>query len=364
MKIALICPTIGQTQRGYERYFSDLFHFIRHQTDIILFKGGGEHSEQERVVTHLRRTGILARLSHGRLAYPRHVLEFASFAAAVWPALLRGAFDVVHFIDPPLGPHFARLRRWTNAPARLLFSNAGPRFQDASRFADHIHGLTPAAYRQAAAQGVQRTRLSWIPMGVDPIALRPQAPPECLRQRYGISPQQFVILCLASVNRYHKRVDYLLREAAGLPGQYLVWLDGSLHPDGDPSLLQLGRQTLGERFRYSHVPSAEVPNLLACANVVVSTAVQESFGMAIAEAMAAAVPVVVHNSAHFRWLTAGEATFVDMTCPGALHRCLFQILTRQLTLSGERAQHTVLQRFGWPSVAARHLEMYRRVCRP
>lgn len=48
MKIALICPTIGQTQRGYERYFSDLFHFIRHQTDIILFKGGGEHSEQER----------------------------------------------------------------------------------------------------------------------------------------------------------------------------------------------------------------------------------------------------------------------------------------------------------------------------
>ena len=86
IKVALVCPTIGQTRRGYERYFTELYAALRSHANITLFKGAGPAADGERVVCHITRTGALSRLFSDRLLYPRYLLEFGSFAVCVAPS--------------------------------------------------------------------------------------------------------------------------------------------------------------------------------------------------------------------------------------------------------------------------------------
>ncbi|HEX5130392.1 MAG TPA: hypothetical protein VFV90_11635, partial [Usitatibacter sp.] len=63
MRVALVCPTVGQTRRGYERFMTDLFALVRTDVDATLFKGGGEPAPGECVVPHVKRTGMVARMA-------------------------------------------------------------------------------------------------------------------------------------------------------------------------------------------------------------------------------------------------------------------------------------------------------------
>lgn len=359
MRVALICPTVGQTRRGYERHFADLFRFARTQLDITLFKGAGEADAHTRVVGHFRRTGVLGRICGSRFPYQRYRLEFASFALAMLPHLMRGKFDVAHFIDPPLGPHFARLRALAGFGTRLLFTNAGPLSYDASRWADHIHCITPMAMREAHRLNIPAGKVTMIPPGVDPESLRPSGARLDLRERYRVPRNEFVVLAIASMNRHHKRVHYLIEEMARMDAPGLLWIDGGMHPDGDPSLLELGRRLLGDRFRHTHVDSREIPDLLRLADVLVSAAVHESFGMAIAEAMAAGLPVIVHGSEHFRWLCGGQGHYADMEAAGALSGILRELRADPGRLRAPVNPQAIVDRFGWPEIARRNIEMYR-----
>jgi hypothetical protein len=85
IKAAIVCPTIGQTRRGYERYFTELYAILRSHADITLFKGAGPAGDGETVVGHISRTGALSRLFPDRLLYPRYLLEFGSFAVCIAP---------------------------------------------------------------------------------------------------------------------------------------------------------------------------------------------------------------------------------------------------------------------------------------
>jgi glycosyltransferase involved in cell wall biosynthesis len=361
MRIALICPTIGQTRRGYERYFTDLFRFTQNKVDITLFKGAGDAGPRERVVPHLSRTGILGRICGRRFRGRRYQVEFASFAALIAPSILRGGYDLAHVIDPPLCRYLAQLRRFASNWPKLLFSNAGPLSYDASRWVDHVHCLSPLACLEAARLGIRKDHLTLLPIGVDCNALVPSTDRAELRRRAGIAADQFVILAIAALNRHHKRVDFLIEEVARLDSSCILWVDGSMYPDGDASLLDLGRRLLGSRFRHTHVSSESVADLFSLADTFVSTATYESFGMAISEAMAAGMPVVVHDSEHFRWLAGSQGHFVDMSLPGMLSRRLTELMANPGELRRPVDPQAVIRRFGWPDVADQHIAMYRRV---
>ncbi|HEX4781085.1 MAG TPA: hypothetical protein VH301_10050, partial [Usitatibacter sp.] len=266
MKVALVCPTVGQTRRGYERFMTDLFGLIRTDVDATLFKGGGEPAPGEFVVPHMKRTGMVGRMGGNRLRYTRHRLEFASFAVALWPHLARGKFDVVHAIDPPLAPKLAAMRRLTRLKYGFLFTDGGPAPFDATPYADVVHYVTPEQEREALARGASAAKGSVLPVGVDTSGMPGSPERAALRRQYGVGPDTFVILAVTSLNRHHKRVDYLIDEAAKLPGDVLLWIDAGVHPDGDASLLDAARERLGARFRHTHVDSDRVGELYRLAD--------------------------------------------------------------------------------------------------
>jgi 1,2-diacylglycerol 3-alpha-glucosyltransferase len=363
VKVALVCPTVGQTRRGYERFITDLFGLVRSDIDITLFKGGGEPATDEVVVWHMSRTGMIARLAGDRAPYTRSRLEFATFAIALWPHLLRGKFDVVHFIDPPLARKLSAMRRLARSRYRLVFTDGGPAPFDATPYADLIHYVTPAAREAALAAGAPAERTSMLPVGVDTAGMGGVRERDALRRELGVGTETFVILAVTTLNRHHKRVDYLIDEIARLPGNILLWIDASVHPDGDASLVDLARERLGTRFRHTHVASDRVVELYRLADVLVSAALHESYGMAIVEAMCAGLPVIAHDSSHFRWLVDGHGQLVNMGEPGALAARLAYLMDHREELQGLVDGEHAIRRFGWEAQKEGYLELYRRAWR-
>ncbi len=360
MKVALVCPTVGQTRRGYERFMTELFGLIRTDVDATLFKGAGEPAPGEHVVAHMKRTGMVARMAGKRLRYTRYRLEFATFAAALWPHLLRGRFDVVHVIDPPLARPLAAMRGLVRSRYGLVFTDGGPAPFDATPYADVVQYVTPGQQQEAVARGADARKGSMLPVGVDIPGRADAADRAALRGRHGVGPGTFVILAVTSLNRHHKRVDYLIDEVARLPGDILLWIDASVHPDGDASLLELARERLGARFRHTHVASDRVGELYRLADVMVSASTYETFGMAVVEAMSAGLPVVTHDSPHFRWLVDGHGHLVDMGAAGALTGRLTYLLAHRDELRISGACDSARRRFGWGSLKEGYLDLYRR----
>ena len=361
MKVALVCPTVGQTQRGYERFFSDLLRVLQPDLDVHLFKGGGGNAPHQTLVPHLSRSGALARYFGPRMAYRRYQAEHASFALMLAPALWRGGFDVVHVIDPPLAHHLARLRSLARLQYRLLFSHGGPALVDPGAGVDHVHCLTDAARMQLQTLGVSAARSSVLPVGVALDRFVPSLERAALRQAHGVGPEQFVVLCVGAVNRDHKRIHHLIEEMSCAGGDALLWLDGSLHPHGDPTLLLLAQEKLGGRFRYTQVESSRVGELYAMADLMVSAAVEETFGMAVVEAMSAGLPVVVHDSPHFATLLGGGAHRINMQTPGALAQALGDWMAGRRPLAPPQDSRQAVSRFGWDSLRKHYIDMYRRL---
>jgi glycosyltransferase involved in cell wall biosynthesis len=209
---------------------------------------------------------------------------------------------------------------------------------------------------------LSRERLTMLPVGVDCSRLVTALERDELRLRFNVPRDAFVILSVTTLNRKHKRVDYLIEEVAGLDGNFLLWIDGSLHPDGDPTLLKLAADLLGNRHRHTHMESDRVVELFKIADLMVSTSLQESFGMAIVESLCSGLPVLTHDSPHFRWLVGDAAHMVDMSRTGNLTSCLARLIREPSQLKRPEPER-VCARFGWPTLKESYLEMYRKVLR-
>ena len=310
-RIAVACAGVGVVNRGFERLARDLFELLRQEFDVVLFKGGGPRSEHEVPLRVPRRTGVTRKVVGAQRALE---LELALFAARLVPHLSRGRYDVVHYFEPYLGNVLARARRLFGGRYKLLFTDGLGMTYAGSRRADFVHVLTPVAY-ETVRNGRPEDETFLIPAGISTSAFRVPVGRDEARSMLGLPLDQRVLLDVAAVNSSHKRIDVLIEEVAGLPEEDVLAVDGALE---DARLLDLGQRRLGERFRYSHVASESVPLLYAAADVFVHPALVEGYCLAAVEAMAAGLPVVMHDAPHFQWLVGDPRQLVDFTRPGAL----------------------------------------------
>jgi glycosyltransferase involved in cell wall biosynthesis len=316
VKAAMLCSGVGRVQRGFERLVCDLFEGLRPDLDLTLFKGGGPRRDGERPVFNLPRHGLVNRwLQPWRLGLRSpYFMECASFAAAAWPALKRGGYDVVHYIDLPVGMVLGRMRDRFGADFRLLYTQGV--VIDPSLYPpyDHVHQVAQVLHDEAVEAGRDPVDMTMIPCGLDCDHFTPPAPRAELRRRHGLPDETLVVLSICALNREQKRVDHLVEEFVRSGDDGLLWVDGQ--PE-DASLVELGAQRLGDRFRCTRVAGETLPELYGLADVFVLASLQESFGLAVVEAMAAGRPVLVHDSPHFAWLVPDARQRVDMAAPGA-----------------------------------------------
>jgi glycosyltransferase involved in cell wall biosynthesis len=360
-RLALVSVGIGRVQRGFERYFRDLFGVLQGRLDVTLFKSAGARTATERVPPLLRpATALARRLPAGRLlGREEYKRDCVAFAACMLPILLRERYEVVHVIDPPLAHVLSRLRRGFRLPSRLLFTEGARMPPSLYPSVDHVHHVARAAWSEAQAAGVPAERLSMIPCGLDTSRFSAARDRAVLRSRHQVPAKAFVVLVVSAVKREHKRVDHVIEEVALAGPDVLLWIDG--HRE-DPEVERLASDRLGDRCRITHVPSDQVPELYRLADVLVHAALEEAFGLAVVEAMCSGLRVLVHDSPHFEWLVGSSGALTDMKTPGALAtrlRAMVAVPARQP--AGDETGPR--DRFDWQVLAHQYVEMYEKVAR-
>lgn len=361
-RIAIASPGIGLVQRGFERLFSQLYETTRDACNLTLIKGGGPSDRHERVPRFLPRNGpVLRRIPLHRLIRrtPFHV-ECLTFALGMLPWLRAGHFDLVHTIDPPLTRLLYTLRRRLHLPFRLLYTEGTNMAPTDYPPADHMQHISAAKYQIAIQYGIPASYQTLLPAGISARQFDGEETRDELRARHGVPPETFVVLCVAALNRWHKRVDHVVEEFSRLGGNCLLWLDGSMD-HGEPDLPHWIQSRLGDRCRITRVRSDQVGQLYRLADVKVLGSVEEAFALVIPEALSTGLPVLAHDSPHFRWLIGSNTNLVDMTRPGALAERLEAL--RQDPSLRTRLQHReeIIRRFDWDHLRPQYLRLYDHV---
>ncbi|MGP3948938.1 glycosyltransferase [Streptomyces sp. 7N604] len=164
------------------------------------------------------------------------------------------------------------------------------------------------------AWGVPRHRIELIPNGIEARHFRfDPAARAAARAMLDFPDQAFVA---GGVGRLvpGKRFDILLRAVAELPGARLLLVgEGPERAALEQLAVRLGAEQrvrlLGERggaVEWSADRSTDIPGLLAAMDVFVSPSAEESFGLAVLEALAAGLPVLHVTCPAIDELPAGE----------------------------------------------------------
>jgi glycosyltransferase involved in cell wall biosynthesis len=149
--------------------------------------------------------------------------------------------------------------------------------------------------------------------------------------------------------------DFRLRD------EFDLVIAGSKGWAAEKTLARLVSQPPGVRY-LGYVSEDELPGLTAGASAFVYPSLYEGFGIPVAQAMAAGVPVITSNTSCLPEIAGEGALLVDPRSPAELRTALENLLTsaelrRKL---GESARKRA-QRYRWENSARESLEFFRRL---
>jgi len=149
------------------------------------------------------------------------------------------------------------------------------------------------------AHGVPREQIHFLPNGVNLEWASHAGDPNWLRQRAGISPEKAVVLYMARLVDW-KRPDVLVRVAAQVCGRtsrpvaIVVAGDGPERRACEALAASLG---VAEHVHFvGPVPHAQIPDVMAAANVFGATSRHSNRSIAVCEALVCGVPAVAFDT--------------------------------------------------------------------
>jgi len=183
-----------------------------------------------------------------------------------------------------------------------------------------------------------------------------------VRARYGL-PLAYALFVGTVEPR--KNVALLLEAYLGLPAelrrQYELVVAG---PSGWAKHALLARlRTAGGGVRYlGYVPEQELPGLTAGATVFVYPSLYEGFGLPVAQALAAGVPVITSNVSALPEICGGAAALVDPRSAREVQTALERLL-RDPAKRAEMARRgpEVARDYRWETCARKSLSFFERV---
>lgn len=374
MKLALSCSGLSHVRRGVETWSQEAFDALRRRNvDVTLFKGSGANSADGVHVLPCLARGSRWSQRLGRVlpSWSWHFglgsdyqMEQTTFALNLLPRVSR-RFDIVHTKDPQTAAMLQAARRAGLSRARVILNHGTEEPTAFLRRFDYVQHLAPFHLEEARRHGVAARRQFVVPNFVDIEMFRP-GDGAAVRRRLGIPQEAFVMLCVAAIKRHHKRLDYLLAEAARVPSsaaQPVHVLVAGARTDETDALMQLGKELLGNRvmFLVDH-PHEKMPDLYRAADVFVLCSLKEMLANATLEALASGLPCLMHREPVAQWALGGGGETVDMQAPGLLASALerYRHPPARAAVS-QRARRQAEQQFATDVVMAQQMAMYEEV---
>ena len=372
LKVAVACSGLGHVQRGIESWAEDLGQALR-RTDVDVTVFGGASGGDTVVLPCLKRTGagaIRVAQAFRHLGGWRYGLgsaydvEQTSFALALWRQI-RHDVDILHVQDPILATWCERAHRRGLCRAKVVYANGtGDSPERMRRFA-HLQLLTREAFDAWQAQKPPGQMVFMVPNFVDAARFSP-GDRKAARAALGLPQDRTIVLCCAAIRRFHKRIDYLLAEFAGVLARthrdVMLVIAGGREADTD-ELIAEGETRLGERVRFMpNVPHDRMPELYRAADLFVLASLYEMFGIVLLEAMATGLPVVCHDTPGFRSVVGPAGRYSDLSAGGALTAEILELLAddARAALAREARPH-IEACYSTAAVVPRIVQMYSSV---
>jgi glycosyltransferase involved in cell wall biosynthesis len=233
--------------------------------------------------------------------------------------------------------------------------------RSARRFA-----VISAASRDDLARfyGVDTARISVTPLAADErFAPQPDGIIRAAVERLGL-PWPYV-LCLAS-NKPHKNLALLVRAwqilvTRGLTAGARLVIAGHWDPHF-PQARELAEQLglIGQVHFAGPISEADLPAVLAGAQVFVFPSLYEGFGLPVLEAMACGAPVICSNTSSLPEVAGDAGVLVDPHDANAIAAAIDRVLC-DASLRSELRQRSLARAaaFTWKRTAAQTLAVYR-----
>jgi 1,2-diacylglycerol 3-alpha-glucosyltransferase len=372
IKIFFPCSGLGNITRGYESFTRQCFDALATASgcEIFLYKGGGENRSHEISVWNLPRErwfSIQVSRFVGRITgrWGSYYTEQLSFFLGLLPHLQSQKPDIVYFSDEGLGNLLWHWRNYTKASYRLLFSNGGPteKLQNLQRW-DYVHQIAPIHLNNALNIGLNADRQQLIPGGTPiprtPPLLSPEAQKHC-RQRLGLPLDRPIVLSVASIDKSHKRIDYLIRSVSQLSGElpFTVMLG---HQGAESAeIIQLAQTSLGKgNFQISTVAADQVEQYYQVADIFVLPSLREGLPRALPEALSYGLPCLAHDYEVAHYALGPEGYYADFSTPDGLTQLLQQVLQNERSDEKRWQRHQfAYERFSWEMLSPEYLQMFR-----
>jgi glycosyltransferase involved in cell wall biosynthesis len=211
-----------------------------------------------------------------------------------------------------------------------------------------------------------------LPLGVKPVVQNSQARQAVLAQ-YGIPGDRPIILFMSRLDP-KKGFDLLLPAlqqlvAEGQDFHFMLAGSNSQDPAYEQQIYaQIQQSALAERTAIAgFVAGEDKAALLQAADLFVLPSYYENFGIAVAEAMVAGVPVVISDQVYI-WdqIQQAEAGWVSScTVPGLVEQLRLALAdSAERRRRGENAKAHALKNYSWKAIAQQMVENYRQILNP
>lgn len=232
------------------------------------------------------------------------------------------------------------------------------------RSATCLHAESDLEARSFRAFGLHNP-IAVIPSGVPDDWLTAPGDAEAFRRRFALEARQRVLLFLSRLHPI-KGLPLLL-ESLALPGSGLEnWclVVAGRGKSGHAALLRSKAKTLGleDRVRFvDHLETDDKRNAFAAAELFVLPTSSESFGIVVAEALGAAVPVITTRGAPWEELDSYRCGWHVERTAQALRSALdaaSRLPAEELRQMGLRGRRLVAEKYTWSRVACLTVELY------
>ena len=375
MKIAVVSTGLDHIKRGVESWAASMADGLAARgCDVTLFKGSGERRyEYEQVLACLprhspwnrRAFAATSRLGGWRFGIGLdYDIEQLSAAPSVLLRLRRHRFDLVHTQDAFLARLLDRAGRAGWHGSKVIFANGT---------AEPPHLLAPLSYVQELSPPYfaehSKTRdareLFLVPNSVNVNRFVPGERAQA-RRHLGLPDDGPIVLSVGAIKGPRKRMDWLIREFARTAAGSRLVIAGAIERESE-ALVRSAKDLLGDRLVIlADRDHAEMPAIYRAADLFVLCAVDEVFGIAFLEAMAAGLPCLGHRYPVTQWVIGDGGLTVDMTREGDLAAALERLLAdddarRSL---GRAARERACRTFSDDVIVAETMKMYDAVMAP
>lgn len=355
--VFIVCTGVGHINRGYESFTKECFAALKDNDyfNLYLLKGGGQIEGKELKINCVQRNSRRAAFLSKIFKRETYWIEEFTFFISMIPEIITYKPAVIYYSDFILGTFLFHLKRFFKFKYKLLFSNGapnGPPFQTE----DHVQQLLPVYMDNAIKAGALPSMQTLLPYGFDiniEDRLNSNHRTKELRSILGIPEDKKIILSVGAINKYHKRMDYIIEEVSKLPDRYFLVLLGQFE-DETAELLSLANKKIPSRHIILSVPAEKVKDYYIASDYFVLASLIEGFGRVLIEALSYGLPCIVNDYINAKQVLGEYGVYINMEKEGELSNYL---INNKAAVNKEELIEATYGNYSWDKLKENYINM-------